>query len=52
MRNGARAGAIAFIQKPFTRDSLLRAIEDALHAPPVADADAEAASRVRAPARP
>jgi PAS domain S-box-containing protein len=34
VRNGARAGAIAFIQKPFTRDSLLRAIEDALHPPP------------------
>jgi CheY-like chemotaxis protein len=34
VRNGARAGAIAFVQKPFTRDSLLRAVEDALHAPP------------------
>jgi hypothetical protein len=22
------------VQKPFTRDSLLRAVEDALHAPP------------------
>jgi two-component system cell cycle sensor histidine kinase/response regulator CckA len=33
VRNGARAGAIAFVQKPFTRDSLLRAIEDAIAAP-------------------
>jgi two-component system, cell cycle sensor histidine kinase and response regulator CckA len=36
VRNGARAGAIAFVQKPFTRDSLLRSIEDALAAPAAA----------------
>jgi two-component system cell cycle sensor histidine kinase/response regulator CckA len=36
VRNGARAGAIAFVQKPFTRDSLLRSIEDALAAPATA----------------
>ena len=38
VRNGARAGAIAFVQKPFTRDSLLRSIEDALAAPASASA--------------
>ena len=30
VRDGARAGDIAFVQKPFTRDSLLRAVEEAL----------------------
>jgi PAS domain S-box-containing protein len=30
VREGARLGEIAFVQKPFTRDSLLRAIGDAL----------------------
>ena len=30
LRAGARRGDIAFVQKPFTRDSLLRAIEEAL----------------------
>jgi two-component system cell cycle sensor histidine kinase/response regulator CckA len=32
VRNGARARNIAFVQKPFTRASLLRAVEDALAA--------------------
>jgi CheY-like chemotaxis protein/two-component sensor histidine kinase len=35
VRNGARDGALAFVQKPFTRDSLLRAVEDAVAAPSV-----------------
>jgi PAS domain S-box-containing protein len=30
VRDHARQGDIAFVQKPFTRDSLLRAVEDAL----------------------
>jgi PAS domain S-box-containing protein len=30
VRNGARARNIAFVQKPFTRSALLRAVEDAL----------------------
>jgi PAS domain S-box-containing protein len=30
VREGARQGDIAFVQKPFTRDSLLRAVEEAL----------------------
>jgi len=30
LRDGARHGDIAFVQKPFTRDSLLRAVEEAL----------------------
>jgi PAS domain S-box-containing protein len=30
VRNGARDRALAFVQKPFTRDSLLRAIENAV----------------------
>jgi FixJ family two-component response regulator len=30
VRDGASRGDIAFVQKPFTRDSLLRAVEDAL----------------------
>jgi two-component system, cell cycle sensor histidine kinase and response regulator CckA len=34
VRNGARARNIAFVQKPFTRASLLRAVEDALAAAP------------------
>jgi PAS domain S-box-containing protein len=34
VRNGARARNIAFVQKPFTRASLLRAVEDALAATP------------------
>jgi len=33
VRNGAREGALAFVQKPFTRDSLLQAVEDAVSAP-------------------
>ncbi len=33
VREGARDGALAFVQKPFTRDSLLRAIEGAVAAP-------------------
>ncbi|MEA2248770.1 MAG: hypothetical protein QOH46_3299 [Solirubrobacteraceae bacterium] len=40
VREGARQGDIAFVQKPFTRDSLLRAVEEAL-AQPVAQAPAE-----------
>src|SRR5512133_47091 len=34
VRNGARAGNLAFVQKPFTRATLLRAVEDALAAAP------------------
>ena len=34
VRDGARHGDIAFVQKPFTRDSLLRAVEQALQEPP------------------
>jgi two-component system cell cycle sensor histidine kinase/response regulator CckA len=34
VRNGARAGNLAFVQKPFTRATLLRAVEDALTAAP------------------
>ena len=34
VRDGARHGDIAFVQKPFTRDSLLRAVEQALQKPP------------------
>jgi len=30
VRDGARHGDIAFVQKPFTRESLLRAVEQAL----------------------
>jgi DNA-binding NtrC family response regulator len=30
LHDGARHGDIAFVQKPFTRDSLLRAVEEAL----------------------
>ena len=33
VRDGARHGDIAFVQKPFTRDSLLRAVEEALEKP-------------------
>ena len=34
VRNGARERDLAFVQKPFTRDTLLRAVEDALAAAP------------------
>ena len=34
VRDGARAGDLAFVQKPFTRASLLRAVEGALAAAP------------------
>jgi two-component system, cell cycle sensor histidine kinase and response regulator CckA len=34
VRNGARAGNIAFVQKPFTRATLLRAVEEALATAP------------------
>jgi two-component system, cell cycle sensor histidine kinase and response regulator CckA len=34
VRNGARAGNIAFVQKPFTRLTLLRAVEEALASVP------------------
>jgi two-component system cell cycle sensor histidine kinase/response regulator CckA len=34
VRNGARARNLAFIQKPFTRATLLRAVEEALAAEP------------------
>jgi PAS domain S-box-containing protein len=40
VRNGARARHIAYLQKPFTRASLLRAVEDALTTAP-ADITAE-----------
>ncbi|MEA2268839.1 MAG: two-component system, cell cycle sensor histidine kinase and response regulator CckA [Solirubrobacteraceae bacterium] len=33
VREGARQGDIAFVQKPFTRDSLLRAVEEAMAQP-------------------
>jgi two-component system, cell cycle sensor histidine kinase and response regulator CckA len=36
VRDGVRQGDIAFVQKPFTRDSLLHAVEDALAAAPPA----------------
>ena len=38
LHDGARQRDIAFVQKPFTRESLLRAVEEALHAPPAAPA--------------
>ena len=34
VRDGARQGDIAFVQKPFTRESLLRAVEAALSEAP------------------
>jgi FixJ family two-component response regulator len=34
VRDGARARKFAFVQKPFTRAALLRAVEDALAAAP------------------
>jgi two-component system, cell cycle sensor histidine kinase and response regulator CckA len=34
VRNGARARNLAFVQKPFTRATLLRAIEEALASAP------------------
>jgi CheY-like chemotaxis protein len=39
VRNGARTRNLAFVQKPFTRATLLRAIEDALAAAPAVWAD-------------
>ena len=48
VRDGARPGAIAFVQKPFTRDSLLRAVEDALQKPPPAGSN-EASARPERP---
>jgi CheY-like chemotaxis protein len=39
VRNGARTRNLAFVQKPFTRATLLRAIEDALAAAPAGWAD-------------
>jgi two-component system, cell cycle sensor histidine kinase and response regulator CckA len=33
VRSGARAGSLAFLQKPFTRETLLAAVDDALAAP-------------------
>jgi FixJ family two-component response regulator len=40
VRDAARHGDIAFVQKPFTRDSLLRAVEEALaHEPSAAPAE-------------
>jgi PAS domain S-box-containing protein len=36
VRNGARSGDLAFVQKPFTSDSLLQAVEAVLAAPPEA----------------
>jgi FixJ family two-component response regulator len=40
VREGARQRDLAFVQKPFTRDSLLHAVEEAL-TQPVAPAAAE-----------
>jgi PAS domain S-box-containing protein len=42
VRNGARARNLAFVQKPFTRAALLRAVEDALAASPGGWAEAVA----------
>ena len=42
VRDGARHGDIAFVQKPFTRDSLLRAVEQALKPPPAGSNGASA----------
>jgi two-component system, cell cycle sensor histidine kinase and response regulator CckA len=39
VREGARQGELAFVQKPFTRDSLLRAVEEALAQPAPAAAE-------------
>ena len=41
VRSGARARNLAFVQKPFTRATLLRAVEDALAAAPGAELAAE-----------
>jgi FixJ family two-component response regulator len=43
VRDGARHGDIAFVQKPFTRDSLLRAVEEALQKPPRAGTNGSSA---------
>ena len=37
VRSGARAGSLAFLQKPFTRETLLAAVEEARAAPAVAE---------------
>jgi CheY-like chemotaxis protein/anti-sigma regulatory factor (Ser/Thr protein kinase) len=42
VRNGARSRNLAFVQKPFTRATLLRAVEDALAAAPGGWAEAVA----------
>ena len=54
VRDGARHGDIAFVQKPFTRDSLLRAVEQAVaREPPPAGANGASAGPERArPERP
>ena len=44
VRDGARHGDIAFVQKPFTRDSLLRAVEEALQKPPPAGSNGASAA--------
>jgi two-component system cell cycle sensor histidine kinase/response regulator CckA len=49
VRNGARARDIAFVQKPFTRASLLRAVEQSLAAAP-ADRQARPGEPPRRPA--
>ena len=41
--DGAREREIAFVQKPFTRDSLLRAVEEALQKPPPAGSNGASA---------
>jgi FixJ family two-component response regulator len=43
VRDAARHGDIAFVQKPFTRDSLLRAVEEALQKPPPAGSNGASA---------
>jgi two-component system cell cycle sensor histidine kinase/response regulator CckA len=47
VRNGARARNLAFVQKPFTRTSLLRAVEEALASAP-SDAGEESPSQATA----
>ncbi len=48
---GRAHGDIAFVQKPFTRDSLLRAVEEALQKPPPAGSNGASARPERPPPR-